>query len=400
MSRFDINIALVDDSQAILMMLRANLKELGYNNVDVYSSAVIALENIRSSNIKYDAVFTDLNMPNMDGMEFIRKMGKQAYQGGVVIVSEMDQRVIYLASELAKRAKTHLIGNLNKPILLENLVNLLDKIHLFLDKDAKPSLELTKNELLNAISKNQITPYYQPKIDSKTNRVSGIEVLARIIRPGDSDPVPPCAFIPAAEKYSLIDIMTFQLLEKSTSDHVELVQAFDADIKISINLSPTQLTDFYFPNKLETIIKQNGMKPSQIILEITEEHALSSQDQLETLNRLRIHGFGLSLDDFGTGFTNLNQLRTLPFTEIKIDRSLISGIQSDHFSQTIVSAIVDLSIEQNIDLVAEGIENFAELEFLRNYEKNIILQGYLISKPKSIGELLKLPAVLEDAVFT
>jgi len=399
MSRFDIHIALVDDSHAILMMLRANLRELGYNNIDVYPSAVTALGKIRSLNIKYDAVFTDLNMPNMDGMEFIRKMGEQAYQGGIVIVSDMDQRVICLASELAKRSKTHLIGNLNKPILLESLVNLLDKIHLFLDRGVQSSLELTENELLNAISRNQITPYYQPKVDSKTNRVSSLEVLARIIRPGDSAPVPPCAFIPAAERYNLIDVMTFQLLEKSTSDYVKLVQTFDADIKISINLSPVQLTNFDFPNKLETIIKQNGMKPSQIILEITEEHALNSQEQLETLNRLRIRGFGLSLDDFGTGFTNLNQLRTLPFTEIKIDRSLISCIQCDRFSQTIIGAIVDLSIEQHIDLVAEGIEGFDELEFLRNYEKNITFQGYLISEPKPIDELLKWHAVWENAVF-
>ena len=114
------------------------------------------------------------------------------------------------------------------------------------------------------------------------------------------------------------------------------------------------------------------MSPSQIILEITAEHALNSAEQLETLNRLRIRGFGISLDDFGTGFTNLNQLRTLPFTEIKIGRSLISGIHQDAFSQTIVNALINLTSKQDIDLVGEGIEDFKELEFLQSYNKNIL----------------------------
>jgi len=389
MNHFDIRIALVDDSHAILMMLRANLKELGYTKIDIYRSARAALDYIQSVDINYDAIFTDLNMPEIDGMEFIRIMGKKTFQGGIIIVSEMDSRVISLASELAKKEKTHLIGNLRKPILIENLLILLEKLHLFLKKGSQSSVELTEEELLNAITENQITPFYQPKIDSKTNKVSSIEVLARIVRPGDPYPIPPCAFIPVAEKFDLINLLTFQLFEKSTADHHLLVKTFDHDFKTAINLSSIQLADLDCPNKLSTILDVYDMKPAQVILEITEEHALNSPEQLETLNRLRIRGFGLSLDDFGTGFTNLNQLRTLPFTEIKIDRSLISGIHNDPFAQTIVNALVDLSIKKDIDLVAEGIELFEELEFLQNYDKNILMQGYLISKPKPIHELLK-----------
>jgi len=399
MNRFDIRIALVDDSHAILMMLTANLKELGYSNIDVYRSASAALDFIQSFDITYDAIFTDLNMPEIDGMEFIRIMGKKSFQGGIVIVSEMDDRIISLASDLARKEMTHLIGNLPKPILIDNLNAVLDKLHCFLQKGVQSNIELSEDELLDAIAENQITPFYQPKIDSKTNKVSSIEVLARIVRPQDLHPIPPSAFISVAEKFDLINLLTFQLFEKSTADHSRLVETLDQDFKTAINLSSIQLTDLDCPNKLGTILDIYDMKPAQVILEITEEHALNSPEQLETLNRLRMRGFGLSLDDFGTGFTNLNQLRTLPFSEIKIDRSLISGIHNDPFAQTIVNALVDLSKKQNIDLVAEGIELFEELEFLQNYDKNILMQGYLISKPKPIQELLKWHQIWQKSVI-
>ncbi|SFD20297.1 EAL domain-containing response regulator [Pseudoalteromonas denitrificans] len=389
MERFNIHIALVDDSHAILMMLAANLKELGYNNISVFISAAAVIESMQIKKTHYDVIFTDLNMPDIDGMGLIRCLGQQNYQGGIIIVSEMDPRVISLACELAKAQMTHLIGNLSKPITLDGLLYELDKLHTFLRKGTHSTLALTEDELIDAITENQITPHYQPKIDSKTNRVSSIEVLARIVRPQDSFPIPPSAFIPTAEKYDLINLLTFQLFEKSSADHQRLVETLDHDFKTAINLSSTQLTDLDCPDKLETILDVYNMKPDQVILEITEEHALANDKQLETLNRLRLRGFGVSLDDFGTGFTNLNQLRTLPFTEIKIDRSLICELHNDLFSQTIVNALVSLTNKQNIDLVAEGIETFEELEFLQSYNKNILLQGYLISKPKPITELLQ-----------
>jgi len=110
--------------------------------------------------------------------------------------------------------------------------------------------------------------------------------------------------------------------------------------------------------------------------------------QLETLNRLRMHGFGISLDDFGVGFTNMNQLRNLPFTEIKIDRSLISHIETDLFSQVVVSSLFNITSKDNLDLVAEGVERPEELVYLRHYRRNLAIQGFLFSRPKPQGEFI------------
>ena len=155
-------------------------------------------------------------MPVSDGMEFIHILGKQAYQCGIVIVSEIDKHVISLASDLARKGMTHLIGNLPKPIFIENLSAIMGKLHLFLQKGVQPNLEPTEEELLNAITENQIRLFTNSKLIVRPNRVSSIEILARIVRPQDLHPIAPSALIPVAQKYDLINLPTFQLFEKSS----------------------------------------------------------------------------------------------------------------------------------------------------------------------------------------
>ena len=106
------------------------------------------------------------------------------------------------------------------------------------------------------------------------------------------------------------------------------------------------------------------------------------------MNRLRIRGFDISLDDFGTGFTNIQQLKSLPFTEIKIDRSLITHVESDRFSQVLIDSLIDIAQNQQLDIVAEGIERIEELQYLDRYKHSLLMQGFLISKPKPLTDLV------------
>ena len=381
--------AIVDDSPAILLVLEAHLKQQGYQHIETFTDATLAFERISKDLNYYQAVFTDLNMPDMDGMTLIRLLGQQGFTGGVVIISEMEKKVIALASELAKENKTHLIGNISKPIDSAKLNLILSKLNAFLDKKVLDLGQMTERELINAIKKNMITPYYQPKICSKTNLVESVEVLARIANDHSHLMLQPKSFIPTAEKFSLIDSFSFQLFDKAMADYHHLAKSFGSQLKIAVNVSPTQLDNLDFPSQLDSLREHHGLNPAHIIIEITEEYALKTTTQLETLNRLRMRGYLMSLDDFGTGFTNLTQLRTLPFTEIKIDRSLIRNIQSDKFSQVIVESLKQIAKEQHFTLVAEGIEQFSELEYLQNeFDDPILLQGYLICRPKPCNEMV------------
>ncbi len=140
---------------------------------------------------------------------------------------------------------------------------------------------------------------------------------------------------------------------------------------------------------MRCLASQHDISPSQIVIEVTEEWALQSSNQLETLNRLRMKGYGVSMDDFGTGFTNVTQLKSLPFSEIKIDRSFITNIHQDYFSQVIVNTLIDITKKYDCELVAEGVECHEEYQYLKSLNAKMIFQGYLISKPKPKDELIR-----------
>ncbi|HDY91725.1 MAG TPA: EAL domain-containing protein, partial [Pseudoalteromonas sp.] len=358
------------------------------DNVVTCLSAAEALEKVASDINYFDAIFTDLNMPEMDGMELIRHLGGLHYQGGIIIVSEMDHKVISLAASLAKQHSAHLIGNITKPVQLSQVSRLLIKVAQLNSHTLLKESAISKDELIEALKNDEITPFYQPKINADNNRIESVEVLARILSSKDGNIILPNRFIGIAEQHNLINQITFSLFEKATSEFKNMKAQLGHDFKMAFNLSPTQLDDLNCPNKLLLILELNQLTPSNIIIEITEQHALSSLMQLETLNRLRMHGFGISLDDFGVGFTNMNQLRNLPFTEIKIDRSLISHIETDLFSQVVVSSLFNITSKDNLDLVAEGVERPEELVYLRHYKRKLAIQGFLFSRPKPQNEFI------------
>lgn len=384
-----IKIAIVDDSKTMLLTLKAMLNGLGYQNTETFSSARLAFDEIKKDSSAYRCVLTDLNMPELDGMAFIRQLGEIGFNGGVAIVSEMDERVISLAADLAKIHKVRLIGNLSKPVSVKQIEMVLDRLKTLNVVKMQTLQYLSEQELIEAIENQQIEPYYQPKINSQTNRVDSLEILARIVKPGRIDAILPQHFLPTAVSLCIENIITFQLVEKAARHYCELQVIFDHDFKLAINLSPKQMQDSFCAEQMATILCVNGLEPSQFIIEVTEEYALRTPEQLETLNRLRMHGYGIALDDFGTGFTNLNQLRTLPFTEIKIDRCFISSIRDDKFSQVIVKSLIDIAKEQKVELVAEGVEDIEDLEYLRQTEIGILLQGFFICRPKPINEVVR-----------
>ncbi|GAA78810.1 EAL domain-containing protein [Pseudoalteromonas sp. BSi20495] len=383
------NILVVDDSKAILIIMEAILSELDMSEkVVTCLSAAEALEKVANDINRFDAVFTDLNMPEMDGMELIRHLGALNYQGGIIIVSEMDHKVISLAADLAKQHNAHLIGNIPKPVQLSQMRKLLTKVAKLNCHTLLRESLISKSELIKALKNDEVTPFYQPKVNAINNKIESVEILARIVSSKDGSIILPNRFISLAEQYNLINQITFSLFEKATSEFSNIKAQLGHDFKMAFNLSPIQLDDLNCPNKLLLILELNQLTPSNIIIEITEQHALSSLAQLETLNRLRMHGFGVSLDDFGVGFTNINQLRNLPFTEIKIDRSLISNIETDLFSQVIVSSLVNITNKEHLDLVAEGVERPEELAYLKHYKKDLTIQGFLYSSPKPKNEFI------------
>lgn len=381
-------IVVIDDSPAILLVMKTMLDELGYFDTVMAGSAQKALNLIRKDPRRYECVLTDLNMPDLDGMQVLRSLGEMGYKGAVCIISDMEDRVIELAADIAKLHKVSLIGTLAKPVDLNSLKRTLLRLEAFQQRTSPTLRTLSEKEIQAYLAQSMITPYYQPKIGLTSHKVRGVEVLARIIKPGEVNAILPGAFIPKAQECGLLNDMMLQLFDKALLDFPRLVKEFGDNLKMSFNISPSQLNQTQFLNDVVQLIQSYHLPEKQIVFEITEELAVNDPIQLENLNRLRMKGFGLSLDDFGTGFTNIQQLRSLPFTEVKIDRCLVQDIHCDHFNQVVVKSLAQISNSLSMMLIAEGMEYLEDFHYLESQYSSLQVQGYLICKPRPLDSLL------------
>lgn len=250
-----------------------------------------------------------------------------------------------------------------------------------------------ESELSHALENNGLTLYYQPKVNITHGSIVGAEALLRWNHPSRGM-IPPIEFIPVAERSGLISELGVQVLQMACRQAKQWADTLTPDICISVNLSPIQLRQRDLHKTILQILDETGLNPNQLELEITESCAISNiESALENTRRLQAAGIRISLDDFGTGFSSLSQLSSLPVDTLKIDRSFISKLDSDSDDLSIVAAIIAMSHKLGINVLAEGVETVNQLEILRKLKCDEI-QGYLFSMPVPADEMRTL---LEDA---
>jgi diguanylate cyclase (GGDEF)-like protein len=231
-----------------------------------------------------------------------------------------------------------------------------------------------------------VTVVYQPKVDPRTLRVIGAEALARWQH--DGRPVPPDEFIPLAERIGLIRPLTRHVLDTAFTDCATW-RAAGHDISVAVNLSPDIIADQGLPALIEEALRRHGLPVRAVTLEITENGIMADPTNARrTLDALHELGVKLSIDDFGTGHSSLGRLAHLPIDEVKIDKSFIRHIVTDRNRQAVTDAALQLARALDLTVVAEGVEEEAELDYLRRRECDAI-QGYLISRPVPHAALLE-----------
>jgi len=225
----------------------------------------------------------------------------------------------------------------------------------------------------------ELTAYYQPKVDMRTGMLKGVEALARWIHPTMGF-IPPDRFIPLAEQGGLIHELTLNMLAKAMAQ-AALWNERGLPLKVAVNLSPLSLDMPDFVQKMSDLLAQHALLADQIVLEITESSVVANLGSaLGTLARLRLKGFGLSIDDYGTGFSSMQQLARIPFTELKIDRSFVHGAHQRQNLRVILQSALDMARRLELVTVAEGVETMEDWRLLQ--ESGCLLgQGYLIAKP-------------------
>ena len=215
----------------------------------------------------------------------------------------------------------------------------------------------------------------------------GVEALARWQHPVKGM-IPPDRFIPLAEESGLIDELTVSMVEQSLAE-VARWQTENLTLDVSINYSALSLADLGLPDYLAGLVAARDLKADRVTVEVTESSVLTEiQNSLDVLTRLRMKGFQLSIDDFGTGFSSMQQLQNIPFTELKIDQSFVKRALSDKDAKAIVETTVDLGRRLVMSVIAEGVEDLETLELLKNYQCNQV-QGYFIAKPMPGNQILE-----------
>lgn len=246
-------------------------------------------------------------------------------------------------------------------------------------------LEL-ESDLRYAIERDELVLYYQPQVRAESGEVVGLEALLRWRRGGQL--IPPGEFVPVLEETRLILPVGRWVLEQACRQAVALERKGLGALRVAVNISAHQFRDEGFVQMVSGILRETGLPPAQLDLEITETLLMEQTSRtMKTLAQLEELGVRISLDDFGTGYSSLAYLKRFPVDTLKIDRSFMSGIPDGHGDVAIASAIIALAEELGLEVVAEAVETPAQLEFLQRWER-ITVQGYLFSPALPVEELI------------
>jgi len=257
-----------------------------------------------------------------------------------------------------------------------------------MDRATQNRIKITR-DLRTAIKKEEILLNFQPQYNLSTGKFVGAESLIRWRR-SNGELIPPSRFIPIAEQSGLIISIGEIALQKSLFFLHNWIKSGNEPFRIGVNVSVRQFHSENFLNFLMETIKKYSLDPAYIELEITESMLMHDVDRvISILNKIKELGMTIAIDDFGTGFSSLNYLLRLPIDRLKIDRSFIINMEHDPRAQTLTKIIVKMAKQLNLDLIAEGVENQKQAEFLKNLECDEV-QGYLYSQPLSENDFTNL----------
>jgi len=348
-----------------------------------------ALQQVSARSVAPDVVICDLNMPEMDGVEMIRRFGQSGLRASLILMSGADDQLMATVGNLAELQGLRVLGEVHKPATAQQLRLLLQApaarhaTHL----PSASALVVTPQAILAGIAGGEFSIVFQPIVSARTLEPMAVEALARW-RQADASCVAPDLFIVVAERAGIIGQLSAVLMELALREGARLHRA-GFPLRIALNLSALWLDDLQLPDLLLQAARLQGLAPADIQLEVTETGVTKDiATALDVLTRLRLKGFGLSIDDFGIGYSSFEQLGRIPFTELKLDRSFVVRGTRDAAARAILESSMAMATKLGLPTVAEGVESAAQLELVRQLGCTA-LQGYLVAQPMGADALIE-----------
>jgi EAL domain-containing protein (putative c-di-GMP-specific phosphodiesterase class I) len=362
---------------------------LGVTTVHEASNGKEALALLEALDPPPCVLLLDLEMPTMDGPELLSALRRRRIDIPVVVVSSRERALMHSVSHLGIILGLRILDTVQKPLSRDTLGTALAK---WQPATAVPAvrpqtLPIDGDALRLALDRAELHVHYQPQIEIRTGAVRGVEALVRWQHP-TLGLISADRFIPLAEQSGVIHELTLQVLNQALLQ-VACWSAENLDLTVAVNISPLLLDRAELVNEISSLQRGYGVAAEQIILEVTESSLLTDAGAaLEVLTRLRLRGFGLSLDDYGTGFSSMQQLARIPFTELKIDKSFVQGAHGRERLQVMLRSAVEMANELGMVTLAEGVEQREDLQILQQCGCTLA-QGWLFAKAMPAAELAK-----------
>ncbi|UBQ39900.1 EAL domain-containing response regulator [Comamonas thiooxydans] len=385
-------VLVLDDHAFQCILLKDMLEDAGFAHVDAEQSASVALKRIKDQG--YNVVVMDVNMPLMDGAQFIDQLARQDLNPVLAIVTACSRRMANSISLMAKERGFAVIGSFVKPIVREQIDEMVRNLL------RRPAAErssaaacddrvLDKESMEIALRDGSIRAWFQPKKSLLSGSIVGAEALVRW-QHRDFGLMMPASFLKSLHDYGLDHALLMRMVE----DGVDAYRTWRRQgyrVPISINLPTSLLDQQQLPDELHAIVTNCGVPTEDVTFELLEDDMSMDAGQFYMgASRLRLRGFGLSQDDFGKGYSSMYNLISIPFTELKIDRAFVYGAASDEVLAAALASSVQLGKQLGLLVTAEGVETMEDLQFVRQLGCDCA-QGYLISAAidaPAFGELL------------
>jgi EAL domain-containing protein (putative c-di-GMP-specific phosphodiesterase class I) len=375
------SVLIVDDDPVFSALAEAVLLDAGCANVEIAADGESGILSALADAARHDLVLLDLNMPGFDGLAAMRHLAGMDFAGSIAIVSGEKPAVVQASAGLASLHGLRLAGILSKPLRADELKAALAAAAKVKGR-AKPQPARAETGGLSKVAR--LLPVYQPKVRLADKSIYGAEALMRVMLE-DGRIVPPADYLATMTKAGRLGEATISFLETILAD-AQSWSGLHSHRPISINIPAPLLEEDGYMDRFAQVVRASSLKSSQITIEMTEAALPKDMSKMvEIMTRLRMAGFGLAIDDYGTGMANYDILRQCPFTELKIDRSVVQSATHDPLACGFIGNCVSIARALSMTIVAEGVETAEQAGAMQRLGIDVI-QGYFFSKPLSQSE--------------
>jgi EAL domain-containing protein (putative c-di-GMP-specific phosphodiesterase class I)/CheY-like chemotaxis protein len=388
-----LKVLILEDNPFQLMALHQMLNANQVFDVLAADSVETALFSLEKRGA-VDIAICDLQMRGADGLSLIGHLAATGLASAVIILSSVERSVLDSAVQLARQQGMQVLGALQKPASVASIGTLLEQW-----LRAKPAYAGGSTQALMPDDAERFqellapardytaewTAHFQPKV-GWLGQLTGVELLARWQHP-ERGLLMPGQFLSGLEQAGLMPELTWHMLELALDLSYRRLQSHGRALPVAVNIAPQMLDQPEFVPRLLLLLERFPVRPQMLTLEVVEQSARQlAVVQFENLLRLRMAGCRLSIDDFGTGASNIQRLLELPFNELKIPAEFVRGLADDRRKSAVVAGAMFIANKMDLDVVVEGVETFDDYEALSMLGEPAI-QGYFIARPMGENEL-------------